>query len=251
MASVGGKAMRMQVECPICNTKLVFEVLPQYAGRTVRVICTGCDTPIDASTDAPQPAAHHMLPGGADLNFQQGSQDASRLQLANGIANRMHGQGAVEGASGISDMHQQGSNPQQQLQHQQSRQQQQPVPHQQGNNGATKSAAEKLKFEVQCPHPQVMPCHPVTTVISRSQFLKHTNFRMPAFTSLYRLLVSIRSARIRLWDGLTKRIQGSFASSATSKFFCRCFLSFFLSFLSLIRVMQNLCFHRACRCLGV
>jgi len=53
MAALGAKAMRMQVECPICNTKLVFEVLPQYAGRTVRVTCTNYETPIDASTDMP------------------------------------------------------------------------------------------------------------------------------------------------------------------------------------------------------
>ena len=115
--------IRMQVLSPLCNTRLVFEVQAQYAGRTVRVTCTGCDTPIDASTEMPgsAPAVHQSM--------------QERMQLANGLANRMQ-KGPHTGApSPSNDLHQQ------QLQ-------------QRGVQGAVQSS-EKLKWEVQCPHPEV------------------------------------------------------------------------------------------------
>lgn len=146
--------MRMQVECPICSTKLVFEVLPQYAGRTVRVTCTNCATDIDASTDLPAAAPHQI--GGPSSHFEQ----ESRMQLANGLANRMHGhpQNNMPGFGVIHNRAQQNSNMQADMSQQHIRQQQQQQLKQraqQHEHAAGKNAAETLKYEVQCPHPEV------------------------------------------------------------------------------------------------
>ena len=111
--------IRMQVLCPLCNTRLVFEVAAQYAGRTVRVTCTGCDTPIDASTEMP----------GSAPPVQQAVQD--RMQLSNGLANRMQKSPQAGAPSPSNDL----------------RQQQQ---QQRGQQGAVKGA-ETLKNEVPCP----------------------------------------------------------------------------------------------------
>ena len=141
----------MQVECPICNTKLVFEVLPQYAGRTVRVTCTNCETPIDASTDMPASSAHQMQ------HFEQ----ETRLQLANGLASRMHGQAPQNSGPGVEinkpiqqNPNMQQHNVQQQIQQQQ-HQLQKTSQQQKQDNGAGKNSTETLKYEVQCPHPEV------------------------------------------------------------------------------------------------
>ena len=107
------RAMRMQVECPICNTKLIFEVGKEFAGRTVRVTCTGCDTPIDASTEMlrsqPQTAPPMQAP--------------ERGALAQSLANRMH---ASQHASS--------------------------APFAGGQQPPRQQHSEVLKYEVQCPH---------------------------------------------------------------------------------------------------
>jgi len=151
MAALGAKAMRMQVECPICNTKLVFEVLPQYAGRTVRVTCTNCETPIDASTDMPASSAHQIQ------HFEQ----ETRLQLANGLASRMHGQAPQNSGPGVEinklfqqNPNMQQHNVQQQIQQQQ-HQLQKTAQQQKQENGAGKNSTETLQYELQCPYPEV------------------------------------------------------------------------------------------------
>jgi hypothetical protein len=136
------RSIRMQVQCPLCSTRLVFEVAAQYAGRTVRVTCTGCDTPIDASTDMPTPTPHQ---GGLNPPAQD------RTQLANGLANRMH-KGPHMGASPSP------SN--------EARQQQQQQRSQQGGG----KGQETLKFEVQCPHPEVKTQRARMLSFSRDSF---------------------------------------------------------------------------------
>jgi hypothetical protein len=143
--------MRMSVACPVCSTRLVFEVLPQYVGRTVRVICTGCQTPIDASTEQapsmPVPQLQHANP-----NFAL--QRDSRMNLANGLASRMQGQGLQPDRPGYG-----GGAPQlpagahKPLQQQQ--QQQQRPAHNSAGSGAGKPTGESLKYEVQCPNKEV------------------------------------------------------------------------------------------------
>jgi len=194
MAALGAKAMRMQVECPICNTKLVFEVLPQYAGRTVRVTCTNYETPIDASTDMPASSAHQMQ------HFEQ----ETRLQLANGLASRMHGQAPQNSGPGVEinkliqqNPNMQQHNVQQQIQQQQ-HQLQKTSQQQKQDNGAGKNSTETLQYEVQCPHPEVC----IRTIfkmilILRLTFLSsmlnqsHNNPTIfTAFTTLYYLVLA-------------------------------------------------------------
>lgn len=175
--------IRMQVLCPLCNTRLVFEVAAQYAGRTVRVTCTGCDTPIDASTEMP----------GSAPPMPQAVQD--RMQLSNDLANRMQ---KSPQPSPSNDLRQQ--------------QQQQ----QRGQQGAAKGA-ETLKYEVQCPHPEVSI---LVYHLGRSQAWRSLSgiIFLASSSSFLRLHVMMGSVRKRLAATSRRLNWASCEYSAPSKF---------------------------------
>ena len=84
------------------------------------------------------------------------------MNLANGLANRMLGQGS-HNVPGFGESHnmlqqhqlQQSANLKQNIQQQSALLQQQPQLQQQGTSGTGRPHADMLKYEVRCPHPEV------------------------------------------------------------------------------------------------
>jgi len=124
----------------MCSTLLVFEVEPQYMGKTLRVVCTNCDTPIDAETRQPQQGG----PG-----FQHNVQEPSAMQHANGLANKIAHSFDTDGYGDNNHKH-----PQAPL-HQSSQQQAASAQQQHYHSQKQQHSSGCLKYEVLCPNPAV------------------------------------------------------------------------------------------------
>jgi hypothetical protein len=136
--------MRMQVECPICSTKLIFQVAPQWQGRTVRVTCTGCDTPIDAATELSAPVAQKLPHAGPALHERHQGNGLANSASQN-VLNKGPGFGSPDSRNPpASNMQQQ--HPSLQVNNQ-------------NNGGTAKRPQDVLNYEVQCPHSKVIRLH--------------------------------------------------------------------------------------------
>ena len=150
-------------------------------GKTLRVVCTNCDTPIDAETRQPQQGG----PG-----FQHSVQEASGMQHANGLGNKIAHSFDTDGYGGDNNHKdpqaalQQSSQPQAaaaQQQHYHSQKQQQ-------SSGC-------LKYEVLCPNPVVWShCIHYFRLSSSQPPLSHLHFPSRSLEHLCATLVLLEEA---------------------------------------------------------